>query len=351
MELQLLKSNSVSFNIQKASIKHVDTYTDRFVAGTTDKINSYTIRYLTTAPDELKSQYLIRFNSRYSDTVQEYKIRFNANRETREYVTRYTIRFDTVTVQPRIDPYYIRFNSHGTQTSQHRARYRIKFLSSNYETHVQTYRVRFNTQPGFEYNTQYTIKFNSYNGEQALTDQALLMSEHGRVDAIFKVHTAGKSVSELLFVFNNPGKYNLVEYSANKPYIQFISTSDPEYEKYKHIFEEKEYNLHSELGLFILKNIDEENHIALDIYDKNNNYKQLNISKSYFFSLEDSDFIDTTILVDKYTYTKYNKAYNKYNEKYLNFIEASVVPVFRIGADCCFSRKITKTNYTYCSPF
>ena len=80
-------------------------------------------------------------------------------------------------------------------------------------------------------------------------------------------------------------------------------------------------------------------------------FKKINRSKTYFFGLEQTDYIETLVSLKGTVYYFINRSSNYYNVAYLNYTSASITPTFRFGIDCCFSRKINKTNYSYCSPF
>ena len=104
-------------------------------------------------------------------------------------------------------------------------------------------------------------------------------------------------------------------------------------------------------GYLLLKDVEDLNGISIDVYDREDDYRKINKSKTYFFGLEQTDYIETLLSINSNTYYFINRSSDYYNAKYLNYVSTNITPTFRFGIDCCFSRKINKTNYSYCSPF
>jgi len=101
----------------------------------------------------------------------------------------------------------------------------------------------------------------------------------------------------------------------------------------------------------LIKDIDETNNMSLDVYNKEN-LEKLNRSKSFFFDLDNNSFIINVVTLDNelYSYTNFTSEY--YNYTYLNFVERSLTPLFRLGDSCCFNTKINSTTTGgMCSPF
>ena len=74
---------------------------------------------------------------------------------------------------------------------------------------------------------------------------------------------------------------------------------------------------------------------------------------SFLLYLRDEKHIkaDKVTLADtNFTYVNYTSEY--YNYSYLNFVERSLIPLFRLGDSCCFNTKINSTTTGgMCSPF
>ena len=145
-------------------------------------------------------------------------------------------------------------------------------------------------------------------------------------------------------------KYQTVEYVIGDelPYITYYTAEDL---VEMDLFDMVEGEAYDVRGYPLLKDIEDLNGLSLDIFDIASDYTKINRSKTYFFGLEATDYMETLLSLKGTTYYYINRSSANYNAKYLNYVSSAITPSFRFGSDCCFSRKINKTNYSYCSPF
>lgn len=318
---------------------NVETYSD-----------TYRIAYISTNTSEMTDTYGIYYSSIFGDSAQTYRIRYFSGREPASIVDRYYVRYSSTYTDSLYTTYSLRYTTTGASTEPQRVRYKIKYTSQTAGDHTQTYKIRFSTSTFYDNYAKYTIKFGSTGAEEILL-RAVLLRDNDRTDAMFEIRgILDKSLEDYLFVISNMPKYQTLEYKVGEslPYLDYIT---PDEVAELDIFDNDGITSYTVKGYILLKDVEDLNGLSIDVYDYNNDYKKINRSKTYFFGLESTDYIESLISLKGSIYYFINRSSNYYNVKYLNYISASITPTFRFGIDCCFSRKINKTNYSYCSPF
>lgn len=318
---------------------NVETYSD-----------VYRIAYVSTNTSELIYTYGIYYSSIFGDSKQTYRIRYFSGREPSNVVDRYYVRYISNYTDSWYTTYSLSYTTTGASTEPQRVRYKIKYTSQTAGSHTQSYKIRFTTSTFYDNYSKYTIKFGSTGAEEILL-RAVLLRNNKTTDALFEIRgIIDKSLEDYLFVISNMPKYQTLEYKVGEslPYLTYLT---PEELSESDIFDNDGVTSYTVRGYILLKDVEDLNGLSIDVYDYNNDYKKINRSKTYFFGLESTDYIESLISLKGSVYYFVNRSSNYYNVKYLNYISTSITPTFRFGIDCCFSRKINKTNYSYCSPF
>ena len=333
-----------------ASDETVQSYTINYHSNVVVHEAKYLIRYVSDSPITYADNYTITYTSLHGDSVQNYRIRYFSGREVKEVSDRYYIRYNSIYTNVFYSTYSLRYSTTGASTEAQRVRYKIKYTSDKAGNYTQTYKIRYSTSTFYDNFSKYTIKYNSTGAEEILL-RAVLLRDNSSTDALIEIRGIfDKSIEEYLFVISNMPKYQTLEYRVGEdlPYIKYLP-SDISGEQ--DIFDNDGVTSYTVRGYLLLSDVEDLNGLSVDVYDVNNDYKKINRSKTYFFGLESTDYIESLISLDERIYYFINRSSEYYNVKYLNYISASITPTFRFGIDCCFSRKINKTNYSYCSPF
>lgn len=321
-----------------------------YATGVEPYSTSYRISYTSYNTVDMVVPYSIAYTSIFGDAVTTYKIRYISGRDPSEYVDRYYIRYNAVYTDSSYSTYNIRYTTTGTATSSERFRYKIRYTSQSLGEYTQTFKLKYTLQKFYDNSTKYTIRYGSVGAEELLT-RAVLIRNNNRTDALFEIKgITDRSLDNFLFVLSNMPKYQTIEFRVGDelPYIEYIEAADL---SSFFIFDEEDLNGYDVRGYILLRDIEDLNGLSLDIYDADNDYKKINRSKTYFFKIEASDYISTLLSIAGTQYYYINRSSDYYNALYLNYVSAQTSPTFRIGIDCCFSKRIDKTNYSYCSPF
>lgn len=341
---------SLSITLSVKSSESIQLYKIKYLSNVVENVDKYSISYTSYNTSLFTDRYSIYYSSIFGDAVQTYRLRYLSGRELKEVVDRFYIRYTSAYTNIVYSTYSIRYTTTGASTEPQRVRYKIKYTSNRAGNFTQTYKVRYTTSTFYDNFSKYTIKYNSTGAEEILLRSVLLRNE-STTDAMFEIRGIfDKNIEEYLFVMSNMPKYQTVEYRVGDslPYITYIPTEGAVEQD---IFDNDGVESYTVRGYLILSDVEDLNGVSIDVYDVNNDYKKINRSKTYFFGLESTDYIETLLSLEDKIYYFINRSSNYYNVKYLNYVSASITPTFRFGIDCCFSRKINKTNYSYCSPF
>lgn len=342
------KIGVVDFSVADTTV--LQQYTISYVTNVENYTNTYRISYVSTNTSEFTDTYGIYYSSIFGDSSQIYRIRYFSGREPADFVDRYYVRYSSTYTDSRYTTYSIRYTTTGASTEPQRVRYKIKYTSQTAGSYTQSYKIRYSTSTFYDNYSKYTIKFGSTGAEEVLL-RAVLLRNNNTTDAMFEIRGIfDKSLEDYLFVISNMPKYQTLEYRIGEelPYVTFLTPSET---SELDIFDNDGVTSYTTRGYILLKDVEDLNGLSIDVYDVNEDYRKINRSKTYFFGLESTDYIETLISLKDNVYYFINRSSDYYNVKYLNYISASITPTFRFGIDCCFSRKINKTNYSYCSPF
>lgn len=351
LNLQNIKTyseSSISYNVNVNEV--VTQYSIIYASNLEAYSSSYRVAYTSYNTVDVLTQYNIVYTSIFGDAIQSYKIRYVSGRDPSEYVDRYYLRYSSIFTESSYSTYSIRYTTTGTATSAERFRYKIRYSSESLGDYTQTYKLKYTLQKFYDNSSKYTIKYRSVGAEELLT-RAVLLRDNEKTDVLFEIKgITDRNLDNFLFVLSNMPKYQTIEYRVGEilPYIEFIDAVDL---TGMSVFDDEELNDYSVRGYILLRDVEDLNGLSLDIYDVDNDYKKINRSKTYFFKIEVSDYLGTLLSVAGTQYYFINRSSDYYNANYLNYVSAQTSPTFRIGIDCCFSKKIDKTNYSYCSPF
>lgn len=341
--------------VRKNAIRTIQNYRIVYNYDLRTNRQEYLIRYHSPILQRYTEKYSIVYKHEKERVETKYRILYNHDREKQHETKRYILKYrDTRATRVRT-PYNIMYNFTGTKDVHTRRRYFIKYNSETYQRVKTTYRINYAHAEFYNVKTTYNIVYNYTGVDKLYTNVVFLrhLDDTDRYDVAVKLNTLGTtSIKEALLVFSNLGKYELVEWTVgtSKPYISFVDANHEDYEKLNELFTPFS-NKSKGLGIVLIKDIDIENPVSLDTYENFDNNKQLNHSKSYFMSHNQDDMLDKLVNVSFGSYSSYQVPKSEYNKQYANHVQLKLTPLFRVGVDCCFSRKITKTNYVYCSPF
>lgn len=345
----LISFEEISFAFGVKDEDTTQTYRVKYTSGLSDFTSRYKLQYTSYNVYEVNDTYKLTYTSIFGDVLQQYRVRYFSGRDTREFVDRFYVRYTSSFTAITAQQYKIRFNTTGSETSAHRARYKVKYTSDSPRNHNTTYRLKYTLSSFYNNAVEYKIKYTTTGAESLLVRSALIRND-STTDAVFEIRGIEDiPMDSYLYVLSNMPKYQTVEYTIgeNLPYVQFINPS----ELTADVFDLDGITSYEVKGYILLRNVEDLNGVSLDIYDIEGGYTKVNKSKTYFFGLTPNDYIDTLLSVKGSTYYQVNRASDVYSPEYLNYVATSVTPTFRFGIDCCFSRKINKTNYSYCSPF
>lgn len=345
----ILNFDSISFTYSLKDSTEIQRYTIKYSSNLEEKTSSYTVRYVTNYPLWYTDLYNIRYSSIYGDAKQIYRVRYISGRSLSDITERHYVRYTSNFSETNTKTYSIRYSTTGSRVDTHRVRYRLKYTSASALDMAVTYRIKYSSSSFYDNQKKYTINYTTTGAEEILV-RALLLRNNETTDAVFELRSvADKSLDSYLYVLSNMPKYQTVEYGIGEslPYLQFLNPGDVPSD----LFDLDGSDTYKVKGYLVLKDIEDLNGLSLDIYDIEEGYKKINKSKTYFFGVSSEDYLETLLSLGGQTYYYINKTSDLYVTQNLNYCSAITTPTFRFGIDCCFSRKINKTNYSYCSPF
>lgn len=336
----------------KTTINETTTsYSIRYISGLESKTDTYTLWYTSHYLSDYVTTYNLAFTSNYGDVVSQYRIRYTSGVELIERLSRYSLKFTSNFTNIYTNSYTLRYNSLSPTESAFRRIYKIRYASAGSRENAVQYTFRYSLEFFKNRSATYHICYDSHT-PFAYTTSSVLVRNNRRTSVLFCIRGSIENLDQNIFVFSNLPRYQLISMEAfeNKTNIVWL---DPE--------EIKPYNLFLEnsdqrgsippVAYVLIKDIDETNNMSLDVYNKEN-LEKLNRSKSFFFDLDNNSFIINVVTLDNelYSYTNFTSEY--YNYTYLNFVERSLTPLFRLGDSCCFNTKINSTTTGgMCSPF
>ena len=270
--------------------------------------------------------------------------------EIKEYAVKYISR----QLKPKIIPYTLRYSSTATKTENHKQRYTVSYNNNYVKDKSIKYTVKYTTSYFYENSIKYTVLYNSISADIIKNKVVLLKQKNEEIyDALFQIVGINTNIDDYLIVMNNMPKYQLVEYVTgnNLEYVRYFSEQDLE----GLLLFPTVSGTYNILGYILLKDVNINNPIGLDLYNIENDYEKMNTAKSYFFNIEEpSSFQPINIELENTEYEKYNSFSYHYSYDYLNFVTVSVTPIFNLGNNCCFSKEIGQPNQSggggVCSP-
>lgn len=329
----------------------VKNYSVTYTSGVEEYVNDYPIVYTSNYLSDFQNTYTLSYTSLYGDVINTYRIRYYSGVELSERLSRYIIKYTSNFNNLYTANYTLRYTSLSPTESAFRRIYKIKYSSVGSKENTVQYTLRYSLEFFKNRSLTYRIKYNSHTPFSYNID-AVLVRNSRSTSALFCIRGSLEELANNLFVFSNLPRYQLISMDAyeNKTNVFWLEVEDI-----------KPYNLFLEnsdqsdaappVAYVLVKDIDEINNMSLDVYNKES-LEKINKSKSFFFDLDSNSFIinPVTLAETNFTYVNYTSEY--YNYSYLNFVERSLTPLFRLGDSCCFNTKIKSTTTGgMCSPF
>ena len=345
----ILSFNSMSFTYSVTDLTETQRYTIKYTSNIEEKTSLYRVQYTTHYNVEYNDTYSIQYTSIFGDATQSYRIRYFSGRELSNTTDRFYVRYTSNFTETTTNIYSIRYKTTSAATNTARVRYRLKYTSNSALDSSVTYKIKYTTSTFYDNTKRYTVNYTTTGAEEILV-RAVLLRNVNTTDALFELRgVMDKPLDSYLFVLSNMPKYQTVEFKTGEslPYLQVLKASDVSAD----IFDLDGTTSYTVRGYILLKDVEDLNGISLDLYDIEAGYKKVNKAKTYFFGVSPTDYLDTLTSLSGTTYYYINKTSDLYVVQNLNYCSAVATPTFRFGIDCCFSRKINKTNYSYCSPF
>lgn len=348
-------STSLRYSIKsrlKTTVNEVvNNYSIVYTSGIDSYTDTYTLWYTSNYLSNYVNTYTLVYTSNYGDAIQQYRVRYTSGVELTDRISRYSIKYVSNFTNVYTNGYTIRYSTLSPTESAFRRIYKIRYSSAGSKENEVQYTIRYNLEFFKNRSATYYIKYHSQT-PFAYNTSAVLLRNNRSTAVLFCLRGSAEELSNNIFVFSNLPRYQLVSMEAyeNKTNIEWLDVESI-----------KPYNLFLEnsdargtappVAYILVKDIDEVNNMSLDVYNSES-LEKLNRSKSFFFDLDNNSFIinPTTLGEESYTYTNFTSEY--YNYTYLNFVERSLTPLFRLGDNCCFNTKINSTTTGgMCSPF
>lgn len=328
----------------------VKNYSVTYTSGVEEHVDYYSITYTSNYLSNFQNTYTLSYTSLYGDVINLYRVRYYSGVELTERLSRYTIKYISNYNNLYTANYTLRYSSLSPTESSFRRMYKVKYSSIGSKENAVQYTLRYSLEFFKDRSLTYRIKYNSHTPFSYNVD-AVLVRDNKSTSALFCIRGSLEELANNLFVFSNLPRYQLISMDAyeNKTNVFWLEAEDI-----------KPYNLFLEnsdqidalppVAYVFVKDVDEINNMSLDVYNKEN-LEKINKSKSFFFDLDSNSFIinSVTLADTNFTYVNYTSEY--YNYSYLNFVERSLTPLFRLGDSCCFNTKIKSTTGGMCSPF
>ena len=342
---------AVSSRLKTTIDETVLNYNVKYTSGLEEVVDNYSIVYTSHYLSDFTTTYTLVYTSLYGDAIQQYRIRYTSGVELTERTSRYTIKYASNFTNLYTTNFTIRSSTLSPTESSFRRIYKLRYSSEGSKENAVQYTLRYRLEFFKDRSSTYHIRYNSHT-PFAYTTSAVLVRNNRRTSVLFCIRGSIENLDQNLFVFSNLPRYQLVSMDAfeNKTNMVWLG---PEQIKPYNLFLENsdERGSMPPVAYVLIKDIDETNNMSLDVYNKEN-LEKLNRSKSFFFDLDNNSFIINVVTLDDelYSYTNFTSEY--YNYTYLNFVERSLTPLFRLGDNCCFNTKINSTTTGgMCSPF
>lgn len=331
----------------------VKEYSIQYVAGLDEAFTQYNIRYQITGLSESSDSYRIAYSSHYGDVTATYSVRYHSGREVSEYISRYSVKYTSAYTDDVSTLYSLKFTTTSPNSLSYRTIYRMRYESAGSDEVVTSYRVRYTNEYFKDRTQEYSIRFSSETPFMFDTNAVLLRNED-KTSVLFFLQGRSDLLEDMLLVFSNLPKYQLVEFSVDviRPHVHFLDIDQvSQYNLFGEDFLNTSDRLYMPCAYILVEGVEELNALSLDVYEKITLEKR-NINKSFFFNLDSTEFYSNPVVLGEETYQVVNYSSNYYNYRYLNFIEKSLTPIFKVFDNCCFNIKITdKTSGGACSPF
>lgn len=344
-------SYQVKSKLQPSIQEHVSTYHIVYASNVEEAVNKYYVRYDSYGLIETSSTYVVRYDSLYGDVVSTYKIRYHSGREITDIIDRYSLKYTSINPTEYLNIYSVLYSTTSPASLSYRSIYRFRYTSEGVDETVKTYNMKYGIEYFKDRTQKYYVRY-STDTPYMFDTKSVLLRNNDETAVLFYLKGRGEVIDDMLFVFSNLPKYQLVEFSTetSRPHISILSTDDVKaYNLFGEEFETPS-ETYTPACYILVHGVDEVQNLSLDVYDKITLQKR-NINKSFFFNLNSTEFYTNPVSLDGVNFEVVNYSSNYYNYEYLNFVEKSVTPLFKVYDSCCFNTKITDTSSNACSPF
>lgn len=340
-----------TINVAINNNETIATYNIVYTSNLENYTDSYRIAYDSQGFTDLTARYNIVYTSLYGDVTTKYTIRYYSGRETSDVDTRYSIKYTSINPMEYINMYSVVYNTTGPSTLNFRYIYKLRYASDGVDESVVSYTVRYSLDYFKDRSQKYYITYSSETPYMFET-KAVLLRNNEKTSILFALRGRKESIDDMLFVFSNLPRYQLVEFGVEteRPHVKILPVNSViGYNLFGESFNDPN-EAYTPACYVVVENIEEINSLSLDLYDKTSLEKR-NINKSFFFNLNSTEFYTNPVLINGVNYEIVNYTSNFYSYEYLNFVEKSVTPLFKVFDSCCFSTKIKDTSSNACSPF
>ena len=341
----------ISTNLKINLNEQISKYNIRYASNVEEYSTEYKFRYDSESLIETTTRYSIIFDSLYGDVTSKYHIRYHSGRDLEDVNTRYSIKYSSINPSEYLNIYSFIYTTTGPTTLNFRSIYRFRYTSEGVDETVKGYSIKYGLEYFKDRSQKYYIKYSS-DTPYMFETKSVLLRNNERTSALFYLKGREEDINDMLFVFSNLPRYQLVEFTSEqtRPHVTILDSLDvKDYNLFGENFEVPN-STYSPACYILVHNVDEVQNMSLDVYDKTTLQKR-NINKSFFFNLNSTEFYTNPVELDGINFEVVNYSSNYYNYEYLNFVEKSVTPLFKVFDNCCFNTKITDTSSSACSPF
>lgn len=327
------------------SIKYQIRYSNNVVP----YASKYNINYNSKGLTSVINKYNVSYTSLYGDSFLKFSVRYTSGVELNSISDRYLFAYTNTGLTDNSNSYIALYNTTGGAAIRTRDIYRVRYKTSAVQELISHYTINYNRQNFKERILEYTIKYSTEAPTKYIVTPCLLRTQN-RTDVLFIIESVVKleKIDPITCIFSNLPRYQLISFNLFAPIKNPYITLEPELVQ----FLQNDLSLNNHVvSSVLIKNIEENNELSFQLYNQETLIK-LSDSQSYFFSLNSNNFKSINLIYKGDAYIKINTDSNLFDYKYLNFIESSLTPVFKVQNDCCFDTKIkSSNNNSRCAPF
>lgn len=346
MDIRTLSSVKVNYNLD-VNFK-IENYTIRYANRVEDYSDTRRIYYTSESPQSLESNYRIRYESSADNDSLDYKIRYEAFAELFNYSENYRISYENESLEAQSLRYRVRYESEGLAINTVKKIYRVFFESDGVTNKDSSYRIKYTTEKPLNYSLDYSIKYQVSRNKLVQLSYTLLKNQN-TTDLVVGIYYAKEYDYKIDYMlFNNlpsSSMYEIEEGKNNDRYYMYTGSDlnyiDYDFSNYYHTFTRHSY--------MIIKDVDVDKAISLDLYETKYTSQVMNEARSYLFDIQPINWVQTSLTINGTNYTSYNNTYIN-DRVYLNYTEKELeVEITKDSSVCCYGSNIKGGNNS-CSP-